>query len=82
MPYCSAYVCNNSFVRNVNAISFFSVETTGSIEHGIHNCGYFCSLGPHLEKNTKMVTYDDQTSQGVSATPVLCVCTCYVIKKL
>ena len=27
--------------------------------------GYFCSLGPHLEKTNKMITYDDQTSQDV-----------------
>ena len=43
---------------------------------------YFCSLGPHLEKNIKMITYDDQTSLAVSTTPVLRVCTCHVIKKL
>ena len=24
--------------------------------------GTFCSLGPHLEKTNKMITYDDQTS--------------------
>ena len=40
------------------------------------------SLGPHLEKNIKMITYDDQTSQGVSTTPELRVCTCDVIKKI
>ena len=43
--------------------------------------GYFCSLGPHLEKTNKMITYDDQTSQDVSTRPVLRVCTCHVIKK-
>ena len=43
---------------------------------------YFCSLGPHLEKTIKMITYDDQTSHAVSTTPVLRVCTCHVIKKL
>ena len=47
----------------------------------VNNCWYFCSLGPHLEKTNKMITYDDQTSQGVSTTPVLRVCTCHVIKK-
>ena len=43
--------------------------------------GYFCSLGPHFEKTIKMFTYDDQTSHGVSTTPVLRVCTCHVIQK-
>ena len=43
--------------------------------------GYFCSLGPHLEKNIKMFTYDDQTSYGLCTTPVLRVCICHVIKK-
>ena len=47
----------------------------------LHNDGYFCSLGPHLEKTNKMITYDDQTSQDVSTTPVLRVCTCHVIIK-
>ena len=42
---------------------------------------HFCSLGPHLEKPIKMITYDDQTSHAVSTTPVLRVCTCHVIKK-
>ena len=42
---------------------------------------YVCSLGPHLEKSIKMITYGDQTSHGVSTIPVLCVCTCHVIQK-
>ena len=42
---------------------------------------YFCSLGPHLENTIKMFTYDDQTSQGVSTTPVLRVYTCHMIHK-
>ena len=42
---------------------------------------YFCSLGPHLEKTIKMFTYDDQTSHGLSTTPVLRVCIFHVIKK-
>ena len=33
--------------------------------------GYFCSLGPHLEKTIKMFSYDDQISHGVSTIPVL-----------
>ena len=37
---------------------------------------YFCSLGLHLEKTNKMITYDD-----LSTTPVLGMCTCHVIKK-
>ena len=42
---------------------------------------YFCSLGPHLEKTIKMFTYDDQTSHGVSTTPLLRVYTCHMIHK-
>ena len=34
-----------------------------------------------LEKNITVFTYDDQTSYVLSTTPVLCVCTCHVIKK-
>ena len=36
---------------------------------------------PAPRKTIKIITYDVQTSQGVSTTPVLRVCTCHVIKK-
>ena len=50
--------------------------------HGLlEHVRYFCSLGPHLEKTNEMITYDDQTSYGLSTTPVLNVCICHVIKK-
>ena len=32
MPYCLAYGCSNSSLRNVELSFFFPIETTGSIE--------------------------------------------------
>ena len=84
MPFCSANGYSNCSVRNVELSFFFPVETTGSIEakDSQVNGGYLCSLGTHLENNIKMITYDDQTSQGVSITPVLRVCTYNVIQTI
>ena len=81
MPYCSGYCCSNSSVRNFDLSFSFPLKQPVVLKQWIHNCGYFCSYILHLEKTLKMITYDDQTSQGVSTTPVLCVFTCHVIKK-
>ena len=80
MTYCSAYGCSNSSVRNGELFFFFPLETTGSIEAMDSQLRVLLHFRPAPRNNIKMITYDDQTSQGVSTTPVLRVCTCQVIQ--
>ena len=71
-----------NLVSDMNRGVFDQVSTGCASSQTVeNNSGYFCSLGPHLEKTITMFTYDDQTLHGVSTIPVLRVYTCRMIHK-
>ena len=59
------------------------LELVDFVYKNIHKKRIFCSLDFRSSpgKNIKIITYGNQTSHGVSTTPVLRVCPCHVIKK-